>query len=178
MQQIFFDNWTGLLRTLVVGVFAYFALVAFLRISGKRTLAKLNAFDLVVTVALGSTLASMLLNKQVPLADGVLGFAILIGLQFLVTWSSVRMRWVRRAVRSEPTLLLRRGQMIEPAMRRQRITDGEMLAAIRSGGVATVEDVEAVVLETDGTLSVIARRDDGNAKVTSLRGVNGAQDQQ
>ena len=55
---MFFDSWAGLGRVLVVGVLAYSALVLLLRISGKRTLTKMNAFDLVVTVALGSTLAT------------------------------------------------------------------------------------------------------------------------
>ena len=52
MEAIFFSGWDGLLRTLVVGVLAYVVLVGFLRLSGKRTLSKMNAFDLVVTVAL------------------------------------------------------------------------------------------------------------------------------
>ena len=103
---MFFAGWEGLARTLIVGVLAYVALVAFLRLSGKRTLSKMNAFDLVVTVALGSTLATVLLNKGVALAEGALAFALLIGLQFAVTWSSVRARWVRQLVTGEPRMLL------------------------------------------------------------------------
>ncbi|MDP9398666.1 MAG: hypothetical protein M3P96_13010 [Actinomycetota bacterium] len=57
-----YDGWHGPVRVLVVGGLAYLALVALLRISGKRTLAKLNAFDLILTVALGSTLATVLLT--------------------------------------------------------------------------------------------------------------------
>jgi uncharacterized membrane protein YcaP (DUF421 family) len=56
---MFFSGWDSLLRTLVVGLLAYVVLVVFLRLSGKRTLSKLNAVDLVVTVALGSTLATV-----------------------------------------------------------------------------------------------------------------------
>lgn len=85
LEGVFFDSWTTLLRTLVVGVLAYVTMVAFLRISGKRTLSKMNAFDLIVTVALGSTLATVLLSKDVALAEGALAFALLIGLQFVVT---------------------------------------------------------------------------------------------
>ena len=66
-----FDGLTGVVRVLFVGVAAYAALVIFLRISGKRTLSKMNAFDLVVTVALGSTLATVVLSKDVALAEGV-----------------------------------------------------------------------------------------------------------
>ncbi len=72
----------GLLRILIVGPLAYILLIVILRTSGKRTLSKLNAFDFVVTVALGSTLATVLLSKDVPLIEGVLAFAVLAILQF------------------------------------------------------------------------------------------------
>ena len=65
----------GILRTIIVGVLAYAALIIFLRISGKRTLSKLNAFDLVVTVALGSTLSSILVQKSIALAEGATALA-------------------------------------------------------------------------------------------------------
>lgn len=104
-----FSSATTLIRTLVVGVLAYISLVLLLRLSGRRTLSKLNAFDLVVTVALGSTFATILLNRNVSLAEGVLAFALLIGLQYVVTWSSVRVAWVRRTVTGEPALLFFRG---------------------------------------------------------------------
>jgi uncharacterized membrane protein YcaP (DUF421 family) len=85
-------------------------LVAVLRISGKRTLAKMNAFDLVVTVALGSTLATILLSKDVALAEGVLALAVLVLLQFVVAWSAVRSRLVRRLAKSSPQIVLSQGR--------------------------------------------------------------------
>lgn len=109
MTMIFFDGWRSLVRTLVIGILAYAGLVVFLRVSGKRTLSKMNAFDFVVTVALGSTLATVLLNRSVPLADGLAAFALLIGLQFGVTWLSVRVGWLRRFVTGEPQMLFYQG---------------------------------------------------------------------
>ncbi len=101
---MFFDGWTGLVRVAVVGTCAYGALVVLLRISGKRTLAKLNAFDFVVTVALGSTLATVLLSSSVALAEGVLALALLVALQYAVAWASNRSTTVERLVKSEPDL--------------------------------------------------------------------------
>jgi uncharacterized membrane protein YcaP (DUF421 family) len=66
-----YSGWYGTFRVAVVSIAAYVALLVFLRVSGKRTLSKMNAFDLVVTVALGSTLATVILSKQVALAEGV-----------------------------------------------------------------------------------------------------------
>jgi len=176
---MFYDGWEGIARTLVVGFLAYAGLVVTLRWSGKRTLSKMNAFDLIVTVALGSTLASVLLNKDVPLAEGLLAFTLLIGLQFAVTWLSVRIGLVRRLVTGEPQLLLEQGAFLPVALRRARVTESEVRAAVRAVGLCDLAAVTAVVLETDGSLSVVWRRDgagssslDG-AGSSSLRDVRG-----
>ena len=102
---MFFDGWFDLLRILVVGVLAYAGLILILRVTGKRTLAKMNAFDFVVTVALGSTLASAVLSSDVSLSEALLAFATLCGLQFVIAFTSVRSSRVRSLVKSEPALL-------------------------------------------------------------------------
>jgi uncharacterized membrane protein YcaP (DUF421 family) len=135
-------------------VIAYVGLVAFLRVSGKRTLAKLNAFDLVVTVALGSTLAAILLQEEIALAEGATALVLLIAMQYLVTFISVRWPEFARVVRSEATLLVRDGRICAQAMRRERLTAEELLSAIRSQGGHAVDDAETVILESDGTVSV------------------------
>ena len=161
---MFFDSWQGVFRIVIVGVMAYAALVLLLRISGKRTLTKLNAFDLVITVALGSTLATILLSKQTPLVDGVVALGLLILLQYVITWASVRNRAIRSFVRSEPRLLFHRGEFLQQAMKDERVGEDEVLQAMRSGGLAAPESAEAVVLETDGSLSIISRADEGHAR--------------
>lgn len=152
---MFFDNWLGLVRTVVVGASAYVALVLLLRVSGKRTLAKMNAFDLVVTVALGSTLATIILSPDVALAEGVVALALLIGLQYAITWLSVRSPIVSRLVKSEPSLLLYRGRLLPDQMRRARVVAAEVQAVLREQGLASWEQAEAVVLETDGSFTVV-----------------------
>ncbi len=154
-SDIFFDSWTAIWRVLAVGSLAYAALVILLRTSGKRTLSKLNAFDLVVTVALGSTLATVLLSKDVTLAEGVVALALLIILQFIIAWMSVRSSGFEGAIKSEPTLLLHNGRFLERAMLQQRITRNEVLAAVRATGHSGTDRIAAVVLETDGTISVM-----------------------
>lgn len=155
--SMIFDGWAGIGRILVVGSLAYAALVLMLRASGKRTLAKMNAFDLVVTVALGSTLATVLLSKDVSLLSGVFAIAVLIGMQYVVAWLSVRSALVRRVARSEPRLLLRRGKMLEHAMKSERVSRDEVLAAIRREGLSGTHEVDALILETDGSFSVVPK---------------------
>lgn len=76
-----FDGFQGLLRVALVALLAYGSLVLVLRFAGKRALSKLNAFDFVVTVALGSTLATVLLSGDVAFLEGFLAFAMLALLQ-------------------------------------------------------------------------------------------------
>lgn len=169
MEQAFFSSWTSLARVVLVGVGAYAGLVLLLRVSGKRTLTKMNAFDLVVTVALGSTLATVLLTKSVALAEGLTAFALLISLQFALTWLSVRSRAVSRLVKSEPALLVYQGQFLPAALRAERLTEAEVLAGLRAQGLTSLSEAGAVVLETSGELSVL--RDAGPGPQAVLAGV-------
>lgn len=172
MERALFDGWDSLLRTALMGVPAYVVLIVFLRLSGKRTLSKMNAFDFIVTIALGSTLATLLLSKDVSLAQGAFAFALLIGLQFAITWSSVRMRWVRQLVTGEPLLLVHKGKILPSALCHARLTEDEVRAAVRAAGLQDLADIEAVVLETDASVTVI--RGGSKAANSALADVPGA----
>ncbi|HXG84743.1 MAG TPA: YetF domain-containing protein [Pyrinomonadaceae bacterium] len=173
---MFFDDWFGLVRILIVGILAYAALIFLLLASGKRTLSKWNAFDFVVTIALGSTFATVIISKDVSFAEGILALGLLVGLQFVITWLSVRFNWAEKLVKAQPTLLFDKGVFLTEAMKRQRVAEGEVRMAIRAKGVAegevrmairakgiaAVEEVEAFVLETDGSFSVIKKSKTGS----------------
>ena len=159
-----FQSWSGIGRTILVGALAYSALVLMLRGSGKRTLAKLNAFDFAVTVAIGSTLASILLSESVALAEGLTAFAVLIGLQYLVAFFSVRSEGFAHLVRSEPTLLVRNGQCLQGAMRRERVTRAELEAVARTVRSKELSEIGGIILESDGSFSVV--NDEGLVRYT------------
>ena len=159
MDGMFFENWWGLLRVVVVGGLAYAALILVLRISGKRTLSKWNAFDFIVTIALGSTLATVLLSKDVKLFEGLVAFVLLVGLQFLITWTAVRSDAADKLIKSSPTLLMRKGEFLDDKLLAVRVTRSEVRAAVRAAGIGSLATVEAVVLETDGSFSVVERSD-------------------
>jgi len=152
---MFFDSWMALLHTLVAGVFGYVGLIILLRISGKRTLSKWNAFDFIVTIAFGSILSSLILLRDVSIVQGVFGFALLVILQFCISWLSVHTPGVKKWVKGTPTLLVYRGEIQHQTLRHERVTEGEIRAALRQSGYAAIEDVEAIVLETNGNFSVI-----------------------
>lgn len=169
---MFFNDWGGIGRTLIAGVVAYVGIIVFVRLSGKRSLSKMNAFDFIITVALGSTLATILLSKDVALAEGLTAFALLVGLQFVITWLSVRTDAVHVLVKSEPALLAFRGRILDDSLREQRVSEVEVLQAIRQHGSASIGDVHAVILETDGSFSVIGEAPAGDGD-SALRNVVG-----
>lgn len=174
-----FDTAYDVARVAAMSLMAYAWLVAVLRISGKRTLAKMNAFDLVVTVALGSTLATIVLSSRVAFAEGALAFVMLSGLQFVVAWSSSRVHAIERLVKSQPTLVVRDGEILAEPMRDERLTAAEVHQAARSSGAGSIRQVAAMVLETDGSLSVVSTSQlgDGGA-LRDVRGYERAADRQ
>lgn len=167
MSDLFFSGWAELVRTLVVGTLAYFAVVLLLRGAGKRALTKMRAYDFVVTVALGSSLATALLSSQVRLDKAIIGVALLLGLQRLFAWLSTRWRWFHDLVNNEPTLVFHRGRMLQKAIEDLNLTSDEIMAAARSQGQGNLDDIEAVVVETDGGFSVIPRVTKGPASALS-----------
>ncbi len=154
MDHILFQGWSGIGRVVIVGVAAYAALVLMVRVSGKRSLAKLNAFDLVVTVALGSTLATTLLSKTVALAEGVAAFALLLVLQYAIAWGAIRSERFQRLTSAAPTLLYHQGFLPGP-MRTARVSTEDLRQVVRSNGHARLSDISSIVLESDGTFSVL-----------------------
>src|SRR5690554_1734554 len=167
MEKIFFDSWESILRTIIVTILAYIAVIFILRVTGKRTLSKMNAFDFLVTIALGSSLATVALNKNVALADGVLLFLLLVVLQYFITWLSVRMKIVKNLITASPTLILYKKQVLDKAMKAERITIEELYLAAREKGISNLKDIDAVVLETTGVLTVIQNLPEQEAETLS-----------
>ena len=164
-----FDGWEPLARIVLIAAGAYFALILILRVAGKRSLAKLNAFDFAITVAFGSMLSTVVLSSDVTLAEGVVGLVALAALQYVVSATSVHSRAFKRLVRSRPRRVVADGQYLDEAMARERVTASELDAAVRKQGIGRIEEVAAVVLETDGSFSVIRRG--GEGPLTALRSV-------
>src|SRR5690625_2908676 len=128
MENYIFTDPAALWRLIFITVCTYIALIILLRSAGKRTLAKMNAFDFVITIGIGSVFAIVVMDKTVYLMEGIVALALLIGLQFAITWSTVNTKALYGVVRSSPTLLLYDGEMIERNMKKERVTESELRA--------------------------------------------------
>lgn len=147
----------NLLRMLVLGTVSYFLIVLVLRLSGKRTLSKMNAFDFIVTVALGSVLANIIVNHETLFWEGIVAFCLLVFLQYVATWLSARSAKVQSLLKSQPSLIYYDNQYDKKKMKQERITEAEVIQAIRKDGYVSLDGIAAVILESDGTLTVMER---------------------
>jgi uncharacterized membrane protein YcaP (DUF421 family) len=166
-----FVDLPSLAYTLITVTLGYMFVVLLLRISGKRTLSKWNSFDLVVTIAFGSILSGIILSKEVtPFFQSILAFGLLVFYQFVLTWVSARSSVIQNLIKAEPSLLFYKGQFRDKTIKKQRVTEEEILAAIRSQGHGDIGQVAAVVLETDGSFSVIKDLENSSS-LKNVRGV-------
>ena len=166
MDHLFFKDWESLYHIAFCACISYLALFLFIRISGKRTLAKLNAFDFVVSVTLGSTLSSMMLMK-VTISEGCVALVIIILLQYLLAFLAKKSKTMEKAINSSPSLLFYNGDFMTDAMKRELITEEEIYAEIRQYRIERLEDVRAVVMELNGEMTVI-KKSEYYSKATSL----------
>ncbi|HEX6060310.1 MAG TPA: YetF domain-containing protein [Gemmatimonadaceae bacterium] len=161
-SSMFFDGWEPIGRVVLMATLAYAALVAALRVAGSRALAKMSAYDLVITIALGSLIASVPLQQSVTLAEGLAAIGTFLLLQRLVSLLASRWRASRAVAKASPTLVLWDGRLLRDRMRDIPVTDAEVHAALRSSGMGSPAQAQAVVLENDGSWSVIGRGQAGD----------------
>lgn len=153
---MFFNTWMDLFRIVIIGIISYISLILMVRLSGKRALSQMNAFDFTVSVALGSILSTVILDKQISLSEGLTALALLIGMQFLLSKLSLRKPWFREMLTSDPHLLYYKGVYIKSAMKKTRINREDIYQAARNQGIQTMDEVSFVVLESNGKLSIIS----------------------
>jgi uncharacterized membrane protein YcaP (DUF421 family) len=171
---MFVDGWQPIIRILIVGTLSYVAVIALLRYFGKRALTKMNAFDIVVTVAVGSAFASAVMTKDITLVDGIVAFVLLLVLQRAFAGLAIRLGWFGRYLKAQPLLIVYRGVILWDAAKKEQLGNLEILGGMRSKGIAAVEDVLAMVLEPDGSFSVIPLSAAPGTKLpTTLQDVRG-----
>ncbi len=158
-------DWQSIGELALISVVVYSYLVFVLRLTGKRTTSKMNSFDWIVTVALGSMASTIILVDDVPLIEGLVGITGLIILQYLVAWLASRSRRFQRLVKASPCLLYYGDEFNDETLLKERVTRGEIIAAVRAEGYHSLERVSAVVMETNADLSVIPKAEEESLKV-------------
>jgi uncharacterized membrane protein YcaP (DUF421 family) len=171
-EPVFFDGWASIVRIGISVPIMYFAIILFIRLAGKRSTSQMNNFDWVVTVAMGTLAASCMIQASVTILDSLLAIGGLLVLQWIVTKLIYHFPWVSHVVKAEPALLVSDGELLHGTLCRERVNQDEVLAAVRENGLSSLDEVRWVILETDATISVIARSED-NRSLSAMKGVGG-----
>lgn len=153
----------------------YAVVIIATRLSGLRSLAQLSAFDLIMTISIGSVLASTALSRSTPLLDGVVAVAVLFLAQSAISVLR-RRRSAQRAVDNRPLVLMVGSTTLDENLRAARMTPDDIRVKLREHGIRDLDQVGVVVLERTGVLSVIERDESGAPTMDPglLVGVGGA----
>lgn len=141
------------LRTAIV----YLFLIVVLRLSGKREVAQMSVLELVVILVISDAVQNSMVGSNSSVWGGLVAVLTLLGGDFALRTLSRRSKRVRHAIQGEPRLLVRRGELLQRALREEGIDAHDVRAAIRAHGLFRIQDVELAVLETNGSISVIPR---------------------
>jgi uncharacterized membrane protein YcaP (DUF421 family) len=169
---MWFGDWGNIGEVVLSGTLMFVALLASIRLGGNRTLSNMNASDFIVTVAVGTTVASTMLSSDVPLASGAAAIVTLIGIQSLTIWLSVKFPRLRQRAEGEPIVLLHDGVPQRHVMKRAHVSMDELRQVVRQHGYGGFADVAVVLLEANGKFSVVTRSKlrHADALPTILRG--------
>jgi uncharacterized membrane protein YcaP (DUF421 family) len=149
--------WELVIRSVVV----YLALLAVLRLFGKREVGQFTLFDLVVILLVANAVQPAMTGPDSSLLGGLIIIATLMGLDRAISQARARIPFVRTLLESNPTVIARDGRWIEPALEHEDLTIEDAEMALREHGFESVSQVEAAVLEADGSISVVPKDHDG-----------------
>lgn len=162
MELELFGNGWDLLEVALRAIIMYLFAVGLLRIFGKRTTMTTASFDLIVTVALGSLLASTIISTSRPLVQGMAAIAALVALQWVLSLGVSRSSIFERVVVSPARMLLKDGQILRANLREERLSTQQLEQSLRHSGYASKRSLQAAILESNGAISVIGQTEDSN----------------
>ena len=155
MTQIW-DGWEPIVHTLITATSGYLALLLLLRVTGPRTTAAMTPLDLIMAVTIGSAFGRTVTAVDVPLAQTLLTLVLLVVLHWVLAWIRGRAPKVRRFVDSQPVLVYYRGDFQRRTMRKHQLVVDDVHTAARQSGHGSMDEIEAVILQQDGSLGLIA----------------------
>jgi uncharacterized membrane protein YcaP (DUF421 family) len=142
----------------------YFFLWLLTRALGKRELAEITAFELLLLMVVGDLIQQGVTQEDTSVTGAILAVGT-IGVWILVfSWLGWRFPKARKVIEGVPVVVVRDGRPIEPALRLERVTLDELLESARNQGIANLRDVDLAILEPSGKFSFLQKKDGGDAQ--------------
>ena len=153
--SLFETSWAQLGEIALSAVLVYVAIIIVVRINGPRITSQLNSFDWIINVMVGSLAASGVLLENVSILEAFFAICCLALLQFVLTKLTERYEIASDVVKARPLLLTHKGEYLEDAMRRSRISKEEILSHLRRSGYGSLDETNWVILEPNGRLTIL-----------------------
>lgn len=147
--------WEFVIRCILVYVF----LMVILRITGKRQVGQLAPFDLVLLLVLSNAVQNSMTGGDNSLLGGVIAATTLVLLNYLLGIVTARNKRLELLLEGRPQVLIHNGELFEDVMVKAQLTHHELNAALRQAGCICVEDVRSAILENNGSISVVTRKE-------------------
>jgi uncharacterized membrane protein YcaP (DUF421 family) len=139
-------------------VLVYIFLIVGLRLAGKRELAQLNPFDLVVLLTLSNTVQNAIIGSDNSVTGGVIGATTLLVVNYIVVRFVFKYEKLDRLIEGSADMLIEHGEVKEARMKKELITHAELLSAAHKQGFATLDEIDCAILEPGGTISFFAKK--------------------
>ncbi len=145
------------LEKIIRPILVYIFLIVGLRLAGKRELAQLNTFDLVVLLTISNTVQNAIIGDDTSLSGGLIGATTLLLLNYLMNRLLYSSPKLDKVLEGEATVLVRKGVVDEAACQREFVTRSELEVAAHRQGFSSLDQVEKAILEPGGTITIIGR---------------------
>src|SRR5450432_2293355 len=149
--------WEFILRGMII----YFFLIILLRLTGKRQIGQMAPFDLVLLLVLSNAVQNAMNGGDNSVIGGIISAITLVGMNWMVGYLTYKNKSIEALVEGRPEVLIHNGKLFTEALSREKLTHHEMMTALREAGCSCVEDVHAAILENDGAISVIPKKNAG-----------------
>jgi uncharacterized membrane protein YcaP (DUF421 family) len=158
--MLFGHGTTPLGEIVVRCAIVFLVLLVGLRLTGKRQSGHLTPYDLILLLLIANAVQNAMVGSDTSLVGGLVAMATLLGINALVAWFSRRNKRVARFIEGTPTLLIHHGEILETHCVREGISREDLLRALREHGVEDVQSVRTAILEVDGSISVLLKKED------------------
>lgn len=157
-----------LLLIFIRSIVSFILLLLLARVMGKKQISQLTFFDYCVGITIGSIAATMSVDQNVKIANGLMALIIWGAFPIILAYISLKSIWFTRIVDGKPTVIIRDGKIIDKNLKKNLFTIDELMLSLREKGAFNVSDVEMAVLETNGKLSVMLKANQQPATAQSL----------
>jgi uncharacterized membrane protein YcaP (DUF421 family) len=153
-----------ILEKIIRPIAVYLFLIIGLRLAGKRELAQLNPFDLVVLLTISNTVQNAIIGNDNSLLGGLIGGGTLLLVNWIVVRAIHQSKKVENMMEGKETRLIDNGEILNEVLKKEAIDLNELLVAAHKAGIENLDQVDVAILETDGGITIISKETDIGTK--------------